>query len=59
METLMKELDKILKEKNSTISSLEWWKNRLEEENAELKKKVEALEYDVKMYQENEVKRNG
>ena len=58
METLFKELNKILKEKNDTISSLEWWKKHLEEENAKLKKENEALTNDVKMHQENEVKLN-
>ena len=54
METLLKELNIILQKKNETISSLEFQNKWLENENKELKKKVEALELDVKMYQENE-----
>lgn len=54
MKTLFKEIDLLLQEKNEKISSLEWWNKHLEAENKELKAKVEALENDVKMYQENE-----
>lgn len=58
MKTLLKEIDKLLETKNRDISILEWENERLKNENAELKGKVEALEIDVKMYQENEEKAN-
>lgn len=58
METLMNEIDKLLETKNREISLLEWENEKLKNENAELKGKVEALEIDVKMYQENEEKAN-
>ena len=54
METLLNEIDLLLKDKNEKISSLEWWNKRLEAENKELKEKVETLENDIKKYQENE-----
>ena len=54
METLLKEINKLLQEKNEKISSLEWWNEKLEAENKELKAKNEALENDVKMYKTNE-----
>lgn len=54
METLLKELDLILQEKNEKISMLEWWKKHLEEENQKLKEENEALKLDVSKYEENE-----
>ena len=58
MKTLLKEIDLLLQSKNEKISSLEWWNKHLEEENKEIKAKNEALENDLKMYQENEEKLN-
>ena len=54
METLLKEIDQLLDRKNTEIAVLNWEKEKLEKENAELKAKNEALENDVKMYQEND-----
>ena len=54
METLLKEINKLLQEKNEKIAGLEWWNGKLEAENKELKAKNEALENDVKMYKTNE-----
>lgn len=56
MKTLLKELDRILEEKNKTIATLEWWKQYLEGENEKLKAENETLKLDVAMYQENESK---
>ena len=58
METLLKEIDKLIHSKNEKISSLEWWNEKLEAENKELKAKNEALENDVRKHQENEEKFN-
>ena len=49
METLMKELNNLLEDKNSKISILEWEVSQLKKENAELKA-------DIEKYKENEVK---
>ena len=43
METLLKEIDNILKEKNVKITLLQWEKDGLEKEVKELKKEVEEL----------------
>ena len=59
METLLKELDRILEEKNRRIDLLEWQNKNLENACAGLKKRVAELETDVRMYQENEVRENG
>lgn len=50
METLMKAIDEILKAKETEIMLLKWEKERLEEENAELKN-------DIEKYKENEANR--
>lgn len=50
METLMKALNEILKQKETEIMLLKWEKERLEEENAELKN-------DIEKYKENEANR--
>ena len=50
----MKAINDILEEKNRAINLYKWQIEKLEKENAELKEKNEALENDVKMYQENE-----
>lgn len=50
METLMRELDKLLKEKNERISVLEWQVEILEKKNEELKN-------DIEKYKESEVNR--
>ena len=57
METLIKEIDKLIEKKNTEISVLKWEKEKLEKENAELKEKVNALATDVEMHQENEENR--
>ena len=57
MEALLKEINDILISKNTKISLLKWEIESLNKENAELKKKNEELELDVKMYEENEVQR--
>ena len=49
METLMKELNDVLEEKNLKISLLEWEIENLKRENKELKN-------DIEKYKENEVK---
>ena len=48
METLIKEIDKLLEEKNSRIDLLKWEVEYLKKENAELKT-------DIEKYKENEV----
>ena len=53
----MKAINDILEEKNRAINLYKWQIEKLEKENAELKEKNEALENDVKMYQENEENR--
>lgn len=50
METLMKEIDYILEQKNTEISCLKWEIERLKKENTELK-------VDIAKYEENEVNR--
>ena len=50
METLLKELNHVLEEKNEKIALLEWQNKRFEKEIAELKK-------DIEKYKENEVNR--
>ena len=50
METLMKEINDILEEKNTRISILKWENERLQKEIAELKN-------DIEKYKENEVNR--
>ena len=64
METLLKEIDNILKEKNIKITLLQWEKDSLEKEVKELKAEVaglrkenEELYYDIEKYKENEVSR--
>ena len=64
METLLKEIDNILKEKNAKITFLQWEKDVLEKEVKELKAEVaglrkenEELYYDIEKYKENEVSR--
>ena len=54
MEALLKAINEIIEEKDRAISFLKWEKEDLKKENAELKEKVNALEADVEMYQENE-----
>lgn len=54
MEALLKAINEIIEEKDRAISFLKWEKDELKKENAELKAKNEALENDVKMYQEND-----
>ena len=48
METLLKEINDLLKDKNDTIDVLKWKVQHLEKENAELKN-------DIEKYKENEV----
>lgn len=50
METLMRAIDKILKDKNTEIDLLRWENERLKEKNKE-------LEIDIEKYKENEVNR--
>lgn len=50
METLMKEINDIIEEKNLEIYLLKAENERLKQENEELKK-------DIEMYKENEVNR--
>ena len=50
METLLKEIDKLLESKNETITVLEWQVDLLKKEIAELKN-------DIEKYKENEVNR--
>ena len=50
METLLKEINELLKAKNETIEMLSWRIQYLEKENAELK-------IDIEKYKENEVNR--
>ena len=50
METLMKEINKLLEAKNLDIYLLQRENERLTKENAELK-------YDIEKYKENEVNR--
>ena len=50
MEALLKALNEILENKNTTISLLKWKVESLEKENAELKN-------DIEKYKENEVNR--
>ena len=49
MEALLKAINDILEEKDTTVSLLKWEKERLEKEVAELK-------HDIEKYKENEVK---
>lgn len=51
METLLKEINDVLKSKNARIAILEWENEKLRKENAELKN-------DVEKYEENEVNRH-
>lgn len=51
MEALMKAINDILKEKDTTISNLKW-------EIEYLKIKVKELENDIEKYKENEVNIN-
>lgn len=50
METLLKEINKLLESKNETIDILRW-------ENERLKKENEDLKCDIEKYKENEVQR--
>lgn len=50
METLIKEINGILENKNKEINILKWENEMLKKENAELKQ-------DVEKYKENEVNR--
>lgn len=50
MESLLKAINDILKEKDESISLLKWENERLKEENAMLKQ-------DIEKYKENEVNR--
>lgn len=51
METLMKEINALLEDKNTTITLLQW-------ENEKLKKEVADLKNDIEKYKENEAKNN-
>ena len=44
METLMKEINDLLKSKNATIDILQWENEKLKKENAELKDELERYE---------------
>ena len=57
METLMKELNKLLENNNTAIDILRWEKEKLEKENAELRKEIVSLCIDIEKYKENEVNR--
>lgn len=50
METLMKEINKLLETKNADIDILRWENERLRAENTELKN-------DIEKYKENEAQR--
>ena len=50
METLMKEINGLLEDKNATITILKWEIEQLKKENAELKN-------DIEKYKENEANR--
>jgi FtsZ-binding cell division protein ZapB len=51
METLMKEINALLEDKNTTISLLQW-------EVEKLKKEIADLKNDIEKYKENEAKNN-
>ena len=57
MDTLMKEINNLLEDKNTTISILEWEKNNLKEQNEKLRRENEELKNDIEKYKENEVNR--
>ena len=50
METLMKEINKLLEAKNADISILQW-------ENERLRAEIKELKYDIEKHKENEVNR--
>lgn len=51
METLMKEINALLEDKNTTIALLRWEVEKFKKENADLKN-------DIEKYKENEAKNN-
>ena len=55
METLLKEINKILEEKNTEIYLLKFDKERLEKENGEMRMEIAELKKDIEKYEENEV----
>lgn len=69
METLIKEIDELLREKNNAIDTLDWRVKYLEKEVArlneendekdreiiELRKEIAELNIDIEKYKENEV----
>jgi chaperonin cofactor prefoldin len=57
METLLKELNEILKMKNEKIERLEWWVDVLGKKNSELEKKITELETDIEKHRKNEENR--
>ena len=50
METLMRAIDKILKDKNTELDLLRW-------ENERLRGEIKELKNDIEKYEENEVNR--
>ena len=57
MNTLMKEINKILEDKNMEIYLLKSAKERLEKENEEMRAEIAELKKDIEKYEENEVNR--
>lgn len=57
MENLMRAIDKILNDKETSILILKLDKERLEREVAELRKEIAELKIDIEKYKENEVNR--
>ena len=52
MNTLLKELDKLLEAKNETIAVLEWQLDVYKKENEELQKENKELKTDIEKYEE-------
>ena len=57
MENLMRAIDKVLSDKETSILILKLDKERLEREVAELRKEITELKIDIEKYKENEVNR--